>query len=420
MSFYKWTLDGAESNSFTPMSGSLQNLSLPVTMDQNHTAVAHYGISLCNAVDKCDLVWETNSAPGNWEGQQNVCFFDNDAAQSPDLSSDQSSSIWTTVYGPSSLSFYWKVSSEPGFDTLSFYIDNVLQESISGEVDWEQQTFPISEGTHTLKWTYSKDQFISLGSDAGWLDKVEYTIPDVTLNVQKESGGGSTDPPEGSYTYKAGTEITIKANPQRGYRFDHWDGDIPQGSENTNPLVITLDSNKTIKCHFIRQYTLDISSNEGGTTSPPPGNHLYDTGTEITITALPSTHYVFTHWSGDIKEENNQVTLIMDTDKSLRAHFLRKIYPPVNFFGRKIFNRSLFTSEYINVLTWTAHPANRDISKYRIYLIEGGQPLLLLEMDADIKFFNHRGIDKDKNYSYALSAINSQGREGQLANITII
>ncbi|MCX5991626.1 MAG: hypothetical protein NTZ04_04790, partial [Chloroflexi bacterium] len=46
---------------------------------------------------------------------------------------------------------------------------------ISGGVAWQQKSFNIASGTHTLKWAYTKDGSVSSGSDCGWLDKVGFT-----------------------------------------------------------------------------------------------------------------------------------------------------------------------------------------------------------------------------------------------------
>lgn len=73
-----------------------------------------------------------------------------------------------------SISFYRKVSSEPGYDFLSFYIDNELIDQWSGEVDWSRVTFPVSAGAHTFKWIYSKDWFETGGQDKVWIDYVVF------------------------------------------------------------------------------------------------------------------------------------------------------------------------------------------------------------------------------------------------------
>lgn len=36
-------------------------------------------------------------------------------------------------------------------------------------------SFDIGSGSHTLKWSYTKDEYVKAGSDCGWLDKVVYT-----------------------------------------------------------------------------------------------------------------------------------------------------------------------------------------------------------------------------------------------------
>jgi Leucine-rich repeat (LRR) protein len=105
------------------------------------------------------------------------------AAQSGDINDNQESWLGTTVAGPGRLSFWWRVSSEPNFDFLQFYINNVLQaNNLSGEVDWQQQIFNVPPGTNTLRWRYVKDQNVSDGADAGWLDEVNYS-PGVWLEL---------------------------------------------------------------------------------------------------------------------------------------------------------------------------------------------------------------------------------------------
>lgn len=66
--------------------------------------------------------------------------------------------------------FYIKVSTEYNYDKLTFYIDNEFKEVLSGNIDWRKCTYPVSEGEHTLKWSYNKDASTTSGSDAVWVD----------------------------------------------------------------------------------------------------------------------------------------------------------------------------------------------------------------------------------------------------------
>jgi len=82
-----------------------------------------------------------------------------------------------------------------------------------------------------------------------------------------------------------------------------------------------MDSDKTVTAHFIQLHTLTILTAGEGTTDPVPGVHDYDTGAEVSITAIPESGYEFIEWSGDISGTENPVTLIMDSDKSVTANF---------------------------------------------------------------------------------------------------
>ena len=72
------------------------------------------------------------------------------------------------------------------------------------------------------------------------------------------------------------------------------------------------------------QNTLTISAGTGGTTDPASGTHNYDEGTDVPITATPDTNYRFSGWTGDVPsghENDNSITITMDSDKSVTANF---------------------------------------------------------------------------------------------------
>jgi Leucine-rich repeat (LRR) protein len=122
-----------------------------------------------------NLVW-SSFGDAFWFGQTAVTHSGATAAQSGHVNNSEESWLRTFVVGPGRLSFWWKVSSELNYDFLQFYINGVFQSRISGtNVDWQQQVYNISPGTNTLAWGYVKDDSVSLGVDAGWLDQVTYT-----------------------------------------------------------------------------------------------------------------------------------------------------------------------------------------------------------------------------------------------------
>jgi len=134
------------------------------------------------------------------------------------------------------------------------------------------------------------------------------------------ASGGTTDPAPGTYIYDFGTEVIITAIPDSDVRFNGWSGDA---SGISNPVTITLDSDKSVTANFdIQQYKLTIAAGEGGTTEPKPGTYTIATGTEIAITALPESGYRFSGWSDDISGLANPVTIILDSNKTVMANFL--------------------------------------------------------------------------------------------------
>ena len=109
----------------------------------------------------------------DWLSQTAISYYDEDAAQSGDITHEQESWLQTTVSGSGTVNFYWKVSSEENCDYLEFYIDGARQDRISGSMDWYQMTFEITgSDVHTLEWRYLKDESISRGDNCGWVDEV--------------------------------------------------------------------------------------------------------------------------------------------------------------------------------------------------------------------------------------------------------
>ena len=143
----------------------------PVT--SSSAALTVTTIPLPVAVDYAGPVW-SSSGNAPWFGQGSVTHDSADAAQSGWLTNSQSSYLDTTLVGPGTLKFWWKVSSETNYDFLRFYVDGVSKIIISGEVDWQQQTFALPAGSQTLRWAYTKDSTLSQGLDAAWLDQVSY------------------------------------------------------------------------------------------------------------------------------------------------------------------------------------------------------------------------------------------------------
>ncbi len=121
--------------------------------------------------------------------------------------------------------------------------------------------------------------------------------------------------------YPAGSTATLTATPNTGYVFTGWTGDA---SGTVNPLSVLMDSNKTIGATFGRQYTLTPSPSANGTIAGSATGWGYLAGTTATLTATPSTGYVFTGWTGDAGGTANPLSILMDANKTIGATFSRQ------------------------------------------------------------------------------------------------
>jgi hypothetical protein len=106
-----------------------------------------------------------------------------------------------SVLEDDSLSFVRKVSCEDGYDFLRFYLDDALMAEWTGTSDWLKENFVVSAGPHSLKWAFEKDDMVSAGEDAVWIDWI--TFPN----------GNFTDNPNGLNVLENKQVIQIFPNP---------------------------------------------------------------------------------------------------------------------------------------------------------------------------------------------------------------
>ena len=169
--------------------------------------------TLAVALDNSGLSWTTGGG-ASWSYQTSVTHDGVDAAASGTVLDDQFSLLQTTVQGPGTLRFWWKVSSELDYDYLLLGVDGYVSNYISGEVGWTQVSQVIPPGNHSVQWEYSKDVSDYSGSDKGWVDQVVYVAPSTVVSNYVQAG-----PPrafvlqvEGaigaSYTLQASTFLT--------------------------------------------------------------------------------------------------------------------------------------------------------------------------------------------------------------------
>ncbi|MBD3380728.1 MAG: hypothetical protein GF404_00885, partial [candidate division Zixibacteria bacterium] len=133
--------------------------------------------------DFATFPWEFGGS-ADWTITASDVYEGSYSAKSGSISDNQSSSLILTadVISSGQISFFYKVSSESGYDYLSFYIDGLLQDEWAGTAGYSEAVYSVSAGLHTFKWEYDKDGSQSSGSDCGWIDFI--TFPSIEFNPE--------------------------------------------------------------------------------------------------------------------------------------------------------------------------------------------------------------------------------------------
>lgn len=98
-----------------------------------------------------------------------------------------------------------------------------------------------------------------------------------------------------------------------------------------------LSNWSNIKSVSISTYTLTLYVDPAGSGSVTrsPSKVEYNPGETVNLTGIPSDgSYRFDHWSGDLAGNSNPSSIIMNSDKTVTAHFEREIvYNPTKAYG---------------------------------------------------------------------------------------
>ncbi|MBN1309567.1 MAG: carbohydrate binding domain-containing protein [Chitinispirillaceae bacterium] len=69
-------------------------------------------------------------------------------------------------------------------------------------------------------------------------------------------------------------------------------------------------------------YTLTVTATSGGKVTRSPDATSYDSGTVVTLTAVPNSGYRFKSWGGDVTGTSTTATVTMTADKNVTATFV--------------------------------------------------------------------------------------------------
>ncbi len=155
----------------------------------------------------------------------------------------------------------------------------------------------------------------------------ESQLVTLTADVDAEGCAGCSVDPE-TEEYVKDDVATVTATAGAGWTFDHWEGDVPAGDEEDNPLNLTMDDDKDIEAVFKQLYELEISQDGLGSVDPALGTYIHVDGDTVSIEAVPAEGFVFdyysiTSWSpyGYESSESNPLSILMNAKKDVTAVF---------------------------------------------------------------------------------------------------
>ncbi len=129
--------------------------------------------ALGQALNTSGLIWQPGG-DADWSTTTGQSRDGLSAQSGGALAGGQQSWIQTTTNGPGSLMFWWKITSEIG-DTLQFTVNGQLQAQLASSSGWQQYVgFLSSSNVYTLRWTFTKNAFSMAGSNAGWVDQINW------------------------------------------------------------------------------------------------------------------------------------------------------------------------------------------------------------------------------------------------------
>lgn len=98
------------------------------------------------------------------------------SAKSGSIGNNQSTTlaIKANYSAADSVRFYYKVSSETGYDILLVRINGVEVLRKSGDVPWTRTAIGVEKGMNMIEWIYKKDGSVSSGADCAWIDLIDF------------------------------------------------------------------------------------------------------------------------------------------------------------------------------------------------------------------------------------------------------
>lgn len=151
-----------------------------------------------------------------------------------------------------------------------------------------------------------------------------------TLTLSMTGGGTGTidmnptgaeieNPLEARYTN--GTTVTLLAEADAGSVFRGWNGNVPPGSELSNPISLLMDRGRVISARFEPSIEFAVDVQGSGSVIVDPDLEAYSAGMSVTLTAVADDDFHFSAWGGAASGATPTLTLTLTGPTLVTATF---------------------------------------------------------------------------------------------------
>ncbi|MBE0481377.1 MAG: FecR domain-containing protein [Dehalococcoidia bacterium] len=168
------------------------------------------------------------------------------------------------------------------------------------------------------------EKFVATGTGGQWLEPGDTGDPILirTLTAGSDWGGSVKVPGEGTFDYSNGDTVELLAEPEQGYCFLGWVGNVRNPSSPATRMEMTED--QAVTARFARSFMLTVVSSEGGSVKEPgQGVFFYCGGSTVTLVAEPREGWKFDGWTGNTLDRTSSMTgIVMDHSQIVCANFV--------------------------------------------------------------------------------------------------
>jgi subtilisin family serine protease len=165
---------------FIGWEGSVESTENPltITIDSNMEITAKFAVaSVSDSFESGGSILPLEFAGTPWSVTDEESFIGDYSLRSGQIGDGEFSSVsLREAFSGGRGKFDLKVSTEEGWDLLTFFVDGKVFGEWSGSIDWQRFEFVLSEGEHVLEWVYRKDFSNSDGMDAVFIDNLDLPI----------------------------------------------------------------------------------------------------------------------------------------------------------------------------------------------------------------------------------------------------